>query len=122
MEPPVKAAQQRPAACQGNTVRHQVGDQFWWRNLDGRANSIDDGVDGAAEGVTQLDTADLYRFGQARREVAAANGDGGLAIDGKGRSCRDLDLLGAALADQEIMYLTGVGDDVLVHLVTGCAD
>ena len=33
-----------------------------------------------------------------------------------------LDLFGRALADQQVMDLAGVGDDVLVHLVAGHAD
>ena len=80
------------------------------------------GADGAGERVADLDGADFDGLGQARREVAAANLDGPFVVQRVGGAGLHLDLLGGALADQQVMDLAGVGDDLLVHLVAGDAD
>ena len=119
---PVEAAEQRAAAGEDNPRAHEVGDELRRRDLDRLTDGLDDGVYRAREGVADLDAADLDGLRQAGREVAAPELDRELALERVGGAGLDFDFLGGALADEHVMHLAGVGDDLRVHLVAGGAD
>ena len=61
-------------------------------------------------------------LGQAVHEVAALDLEGHLGVHRVGRADLDLDLLGGALTDEEVILAFDEGDDGLVEHIAGHAD
>ena len=73
--------------------------------------------------LADLVGADLDRARQAGQQVAAAERDALLVpLARVGGADRDLDVLGRALAEEQVVLAPGERDDVLVHLVAADAD
>ena len=72
--------------------------------------------------LADLVGGDLDRARQAGQQVAPAQRDALLVVVARvGRADGDLDVLGRALAEQQVVLAPGVGDDVLVELVAADA-
>ncbi len=79
--------------------------------------------DGRLDRLADLLGAHLDGPRQAGQQVAAAQRDALLVpVAGIGRPDGDLDVLGRALAEEQVVLAAGVRDDVLVHLVAADAD
>ena len=61
-------------------------------------------------------------LGQAVHEVAALDLEGHLGVHRVGRADLDLDLLGGALTDEEVILALDEGDDGLVEHIAGHPD
>ncbi len=67
----VEAPQQSATTGKYDPGAHDVGNQLRRSDLYRLPHGLDDGVDGAREGVPQLDAAHFNRLRQPRRQVAA---------------------------------------------------
>ena len=74
------------------------------------------------ERATNLLALDAHGLGQARDHVAAVDLDVELVLERHGRTDLDLDVLGRALADSQVIGIANVGKDGLIKLVTGNAN
>src|SRR5438270_1380122 len=120
--PRVEAAQQRAAAGQVDALVHDVGDELRWRLLDGVLDRVDDLLDRGVDRLADLRARDLDRSRQAGQQIAAAEERRDLFVERIRRADRDLDVLGGPFAHEQVELASGVGNDVLVHLIAADAD
>src|SRR3989337_3076397 len=101
---------------------HEVCHELWRRYLDSVFDSLHYGADGVGDSLTDLRATHLDRLGQTRDQIASFEADSDLLFQRPAGTGGELDLLGHALADAEIILLPGVLDDLLIDLVPGDAD
>src|SRR3990170_1911563 len=121
---PIEPAEQRAAAGEHDSLVHDVGHQLGRRLLDRLLDRLHDLGDRRLERLANLVAADLDAARQTGEQVTPAEGDRSLLalLVGVGRAHGDLDLLGGALAHQQVVLATREADDVGVHLVAADAD
>ena len=114
--------QQGAATGQRDAVLHQIGHQLGRRLIDRLADRLHDDAHRTAERLAQLHAADVDGFRQAGDQVAAADFHGELRLQRIRRPGLDLDPLGHLLADEQVVLLPAVVDDILIHLIARDAD
>ena len=114
---PVEVLEQRAAARQDDALVHDVGRELGRRLLERDADRVDDDPDGLREGLADLRVGEREGLRDALDEVAALDLHRDRLVERVGRPDLDLDLLGRALADQEVVLALDVLNDRLVHLV-----
>src|SRR5206468_1825450 len=118
----VEAAQQRATAREVDALVHDVSDELGRRLLDRLLDRVDDLLDRRLDGLADLRARHLDRSRQASEEIATAEERRDLFIERVRGSDRDLDVLGGALAHEQIELASRVGNDVAVHFVATHAD
>ena len=121
-EQAVDTAEQRAAAGHHEAAVDEVGGKLGRAALQGVAHGIDNGGDGVAEGLADFLRGDVDGFRQTGDGVASLDLHGKLLLERIGGADLHLDLLGSALADEEIVGPLHVIDDRGVELVTRHAD
>src|SRR5262249_28961547 len=107
----IKAAQQRPAAGENNTVVDQIGNQFRIALLDHLLETIEDRLNRAAKRFANLLAGDNRFSWNAADRVPPANLCVQLLIERGDTADRDLELLGSRNADSERVMLSQVLDN-----------
>src|SRR6185436_14596742 len=118
----VDAADERAAAGHGDAALGQVGRELGGRLFQRLLDGVDDGVERLLHGLADLLAGDGHLAGHHGHDVAAADFEGQLLLEGIERADVDLDPLGGLLADLEVVGAAEVLHDRLVELVAGDAD
>src|SRR5580700_6168668 len=117
----VKIFQQRAAAGEHDAAITDVGGKFRRRTLEGDANRVHDGRNAFAEGLADFAVVNRDGFGHALDQVAALDFHGHGLVELVGGADFHFDLLGSALADQQVIFPLQIIHDSFVHLVAGHA-
>src|SRR5690242_14731379 len=115
--PLVQAAQQRSPTGEHDPAAEDVAGQLGRADVQGGAHQLDDPQHRLLDGPADLGRGEGHRPGQAGDEVAAADPGGQLRAQREGGPGADLDVLGAALAEQQGVLGADVADHGLVDLV-----
>ena len=116
-----RGSQQRAAAGDDDAAIDDVGGQLGRRALERDAHRVDDDVDGFGQRLANLFVGDGDRLRHAFDQVAALDLHRHPLVERIRGAELHLDLLGGALADQQVVGLLDVLDDRLIHLVAGDA-
>src|SRR5690606_6216678 len=116
------AAQQRAAAGEDDAAVEQVAGQLRRADVQDEPDDLDDLGGDRLDHPAHLLAAQLDRARQAGGQVAAAHADGELGGERPDRAGADLDVLGGAFAQQQVVRLLDPADDRLVDLVATDAD
>ena len=117
----VQTAQLAGAAREHDAAVHQVRRELRRAALQRDADGLDDGRHRLLQRLAHLVRGDRQRLGQAGDQVAALDLVAHLLPEGVGRADGNLDFLGGAFADHEVVDALEVLDDGLVHLVAAHA-
>src|SRR6185295_18286834 len=118
----VDAAYERAASRHGDAALREVGGELGRRLLERLLDGVDDGVEGLLHGLADLLAGDGHLAGHHGHDVAAADLEGQLLLEGIQGADVDLDALGGLLADLQVVGAAEVLHDRLVELVAGDAD
>src|SRR5664279_3069153 len=113
----VDVAQQGAAAGHDHALVDDVAAELGRGLLEDVANGRHELLERRLDGLHHLGAGDRDGPGQAGNQVPATDVHAQLALERQGRPDRDLDLLGAALADHQVVLLADVGGDRLIELV-----
>src|SRR6266853_571984 len=113
----VEVLEQRAAASENNTPVADVGRKLWWRALERDAAGVQYGRD--AFGKRFADFAVINRDGprHALDQIAALDFHGERLLQRIRRPNFHLDLLGGALANQQIVFALQIVHDRFVHFI-----
>src|SRR5262245_37811464 len=117
----VDAADERAAAGHGDAALGEVGRELGRRLFERLLDGVDDGVERLLHGLADLLAGDRHLAGHHGHDIAAADFEGELLLEGVERAEVDLDLLGGLLADLEVVGAAEMLHDRLVELVAGDA-
>ena len=118
----IQAPQQGAAAGQGDAPVDDVGAQLGRGALQRLLDGLGDLDQALQQSLPDVLRVDHDVLGQAVHQVAALDLHGHLFFQLVGRADVDLDLLGGALADQEVILALDEGDDGLVEHIAGHAE
>src|SRR5207249_3134525 len=99
----IQILQQRAAAGEDDAAIADIGGKLGWRALQRHANGIHDGADAFAESFANLAVIHSNGLGHALDEVAALDLHGQRLIQRIGGTDLNLDLLGGAFADEQVV-------------------
>src|SRR5437764_4616616 len=117
----IQILEQGAAAGEHDAAVADVGGKFGRSALQGDANGVHDGAHAFAQGLANLAIVHGNGFGHALDEVAAFDLHGQRLIERIAGADLDLDLLGGALANEQVVLALEVIHDGLIHLVAGHA-
>ena len=118
----IQPAQQRTTARKHNAAVDDVAGKFRRGALQRILDGVHDAQQAFAHGLTHFLRPDEDVLGQAIHQVAALDLHAGFGVLGAGGADLDLDLLGGALAHQQVVLALDEGDDALVQRVARTAD
>ena len=118
----VEAAQQGAAASEDDAALDEIGGEFRRATLERDADRLDDDLHRLGHGFADFLRGDGQCLGQSGDEIAAFDFHCRFLFDGVSGTDLDLDVLGGALADHEIVRAAHVVDDALVELIACDAD
>ncbi len=122
MEKCIESAQLGSAAGKGDACFENIRGELGGRALEGHLHSLDDGGDGFAQRLADFFGRNLDGAGKAGDKVAAGDGHFLFFRQNIRRADSNLDFLGGALADHEVVFALDALADGRVHGVAGDAD
>ena len=118
----VESSEKGSATGQDDTAIHEIGGEFGRAALQGDPDGLDNAGDGLHESVADLLRCDGDGLGQSGDQVAPLHFHGELLLQWIGAAQTELDLLGCALADHQIIGALEILYDRLVQLIARHAD
>ena len=113
----VETADECATSGERDATVDDVAGQLGRADVEDGAHELDDLDERGLDGPAHLGRADRHGLGQARDEVAAAHPLGELLAQREGGAGADLEVLGAALAEEQGVLALDVGHEGLVDLV-----
>src|SRR5438093_10577728 len=118
----VEVAELGGAAGEDDAAVDDVGGEFGRGALEDRADGADDRLEGVGDALRDVAGGDGNGAGKAADLVAAADLVGELLLEGEGAADSDLQLLGGAVANDDVVAALDVIGDGVVEAVAGDAD
>ena len=117
----VEILEQRPPTGEDDAFVHDVGRELRGGLLEGVPHGIDDRRYDFGQGLADLFVGNGEGLGDTLHQIATLDLHAQRFIEGIGGAHLDLDLLGSALTQEEVVLLLEVLDDRLVHFVASHA-
>ena len=109
--------QQCPTACQANTDIHQVSYNFRRHFIQGIFDRINNHRYRLRERLTYFYGGNFDGFRQARNQISSAHLCHLLNRQRKSRTNIPFYLLGNSFTDKDIIFITHILDDILIHFI-----
>src|SRR3989454_6782763 len=118
----IEVAEEGGAAGEDDAAVDYVGGELGRRALEDGADGADDRLQGVGDALRDVGGGDGDGAREAADLVAAADLVGELLLEGEGAADGDLQLLGGAVADDDVVPALDVVGDGVVEAVSGDAD
>src|SRR2546426_2670806 len=118
----VEVSEQRGAASEDDAAVDYVGGELGRRAVEDGADGADDRLQGVGDALRDVGGGDGDGAREAADLVAAADLVGELLLEGEGAADGDLQLLGGAVADDDVVAALDVVGDGVIEAVARGAD